>query len=358
MRLNHHGRGTLVAALIAASVLWMTACGGRAHRARPAATAIPKTTPITEPALSAPPLPTFQKVPPEENPALLDPSSADNLAAGGLYRLDVEDKLDISVYGEGDLQHVEVPVRPDGMISFAFIGDVLAAGRTVEEIRSEMTRRLGQYLRTPEVTIIAKQFAQKKIFVGGEVKNPGVLYMGGREGTLIDALYKAGLVTEKADLNGAYLIRANKLVAADFKELVRGNMVHNLRLMDQDLIYVPEGLKRFVYVVGEVTKNDALPVSQPVPIIEILSRAGGFTDDAKKREIAVVRGGLKSPEVAYINAKRLMEGDLTQNIMVQPGDIVYVATSALGHYRNFVKALIETISPIVQATIVSDVVNP
>jgi len=321
---------------------------------RPNAAGVAKGLPVAETGVP----PAFTKVPPEENTALLQPTEGGGVPAGGPYRLEIEDKLDISVYGEPDLQHVEVPVRPDGMISFAFIGDVTAAGRTVEEIRKEMISRLGQYLRTPEVTVIAKQFAQKKVYIGGEVRSPGVVYLGGREGTLLDALYKVGLVTDKADLDGAYLMRANKLVATDFKQLVRGNIDRNVRLMDQDLIYVPEDGHRYVYVLGQVRRNDALAISQPVPIIEIIAKAGGFADYAKQKEIAIIRGGLANPEYAIIDAKRLIEGDFSQNVLIQPGDIVYVAKNALGKYQAFIDVILRTIAPVVQATIVSNTVNP
>src|SRR5262245_23284233 len=290
--------------------------------------AVPATPPEAD--FGGPPKPpTFEKVAPEENPALLSPEGGAG-PAGGPYLIEVEDVLEISIYGESDLQHVDVPVRPDGMISFMFIGDVLAEGKTVEEVRDEMTRRLAQFLKTPQVTVIAKEFAQKKVFIGGEVKAPGILYLGGKEGTLLDALYKVGLTTDQASLDGAYIMRANRVVAADFKGLVRGDITRNVRLMNQDIIYVPENVNRYVYVVGEVKNNTALEVTAPIPIIQVITRAGGLTMFAKRQEIAVIRGGLKTPEVAIINARALIEGDFSQNILVRPGDIVYVSLSALG----------------------------
>ncbi len=304
------------------------------------------------------PAPTFEKVPPEENIVLVDPAAAGEASRSAQYLLEIEDVIEISIYGEEDLQHVEVPVRPDGRISFAFVGDLDAAGRSVEEVRAELTSKLRQYLRSPQVTIIAKEFAQKRIFVGGEVRTPGILHLTGREGTLMDALYKVGLTTEKAHLEGAYIMRANKVVAADFKGLVRGDLTRNVRLMDQDVIFVPENVRRSVYVLGEVNLQSALPIGEPIPIIEVLARAGGFKTYAKKREVAVIRGGLKSPEVAIVDGRRLIEGDFRQNIMVMPGDIVYVATSALGKYNSFIDAVLRSLAPFVQGVVISNTANP
>ncbi len=307
---------------------------------------------VTEEPISGAPV--FQKVPPEENTAL---ANAATLPAGP-YRMGVDDRLEISVYGESDLQKIEVPVRPDGMISFAFIGDVLAAGRTVEALREEMMQRLGQYLRSPQVSIILKEFSQRRVYVGGEVRTPGLVYLSGREQTVLDALYKAGLVTEKANLKEAYIIRANKIVAADFKSLVRGDLTQNVNLVDQDVVYVPENTNRFVYVLGEVKRNDAFLVGGPTPIITLLAQAGGFTTIAKQKEIAVIRGGLRHPEVAYVNAKLLIKGDASQNIMVMPGDIVYVATTALGKYNNFIDQLLHTLTFVFQGVLIGNTIGP
>ncbi|HEY3175476.1 MAG TPA: polysaccharide biosynthesis/export family protein [Candidatus Polarisedimenticolia bacterium] len=344
-------RQTLTAFLVVVMTLWLGACGGvkvkRYQAGSPDAEAYEK-------AVSPP---VFQKVPAAENPGLIQAAPVAGAAGAKSYLIEVEDELDISVYGETDLQHVVVPVRPDGMISFAFIGDVMAAGRSVEEVRAEVTQRLGQYLRSPQVTVIAKQFAQKKVYIGGEVKTPGILYLTGKEGTLLDALYKAGLATEKADLEGAYLIRENKVVDADFKDLVLGDISRNLKLADQDLIYIPENTRRFVYVIGEVNQNDAIPFSEPVPIIRVIAEAGGLREYAKRGEIAVIRGGLKEPEMAIVNARHLLKGDLSQNILVQPGDIVYVAKSALGHYAAFMDQLYRGISLITQRNLLVESLN-
>jgi len=303
--------------------------------------------------IAVPSAPVFSRVPENELPPVIVPETV----AGEGYRLGVEDVLDISVYGEENLQHIEVPVRPDGRISFAFIGDVSAEGRTVEEIRADMTARLERYLRSPEIMVIVKQFAQKKVFVGGEVKNPGVYFLGSREGTLLDALYKVGLVSEHADLESAYLIRENRLVAANFKDLVRGEMTQNILLRDQDLVYVPKARGRHVYVLGEVRTSQAIQVDDAIPFVEVLARSGGLIRGAAQNEVAVIRGGLHNPMIAVVNVKALLAGDMRQNIAIEPGDIVYAPKSALGKYLDVLDLILRSISPIVQGVIVSENIN-
>lgn len=297
-------------------------------------------------------VPVFERVPPEEIPPVIEPE------VGSEYRIELGDVLDLSIYGEEDLQHVEVPVRPDGRISFAFVGDVQAVGRTVEDLRKEITSKLATYLRSPELMLIVKDFAEKKVFVGGEVANPGVYFMEPREGTLLDALYKVGLQTDQADLDSAYLLRGNRLVAANFSQLIRGDMAQNVSLRDQDLVYVPKAKGKFVYVLGEVRLNNAFEVDGPVPFIHMLSLAGGFVQGSKQREVAVVRGGLRQPEIARIDAKALLKGDMRQNIMILPGDIIYVPQSALGKYLDVLDIILKTLAPFVQGIIITDQINP
>ncbi len=274
------------------------------------------------------------------------------------YLLDVEDILDISVYGEEDLQRVEVAVRPDGRISFAFIGDVQAAGRTIEDVRQEMTQNLSKYLRSPQVTVIAREFAQKKVYVGGEVRQPGIIYLNGREGTLLDALYKSGLVTDRASLENAYIMRGNQVVAADFKALVRGDHARNIRLRNEDTIYVPEDVERYIYLLGEFKTNTAVETREPIPIVQAIARAGGPEKFAAKDRLIVVRGGLKNPMVATVDLKAMLGGDLTQNIMVKPGDIIWVGLSGRGKFNEVIQQILIAIAPIVQGTILSNTYNP
>jgi len=322
---------------------------------RPLVTAVPMRSPVAERMAAGAPV--FEKVPPEDNPTLQELTAPEDRSASP-YLLEVEDVIDISIYGEEEFQHVEVPVRPDGKISFAFIGDIEAAGRSVEQVRQEMTDKLSRYLRSPQVTLIAKQFSQKKVYVGGEVRNPGVVYLGGRGDTLMDALYSVGLVTNKADLTSAYLMRGNTVVAADFGSLIRGNLARNIRLRNDDVVYIPENLRRYIYVLGEVRNSNAVEVTQPTPIIEVISRCGGLTVDAKAKEIAIIRGGLIEPQIALVNVKMLLEGDLGQNILIEPGDIVYVPKSALGKYKAFIDVILRSIAPLVQGAIVGNNLNP
>jgi len=297
--------------------------------------------------------PEFVQVPASELPKDA-PRPADGPATlpAGAYRVAVEDVLEISVYGDTELTRL-VPVRPDGKISFTFIGDVEAAGRSIEEIRHELTERLASFLRAPQVTVIAREFGRQKVYVGGEVKVPGIVYITPRENSLADVLFKSGLTTDRADLAKAVLVRQGRLVDVDFARMIHGDISVNVAVQNGDLVYVPEAAERYIYVVGEVHTQSAVETTIPLSILNVLTRAGGVVPEtAKSREIAVLRGGLKDPKVAVVNFRRLVEGDFSQNIMVRPGDVVYVPTTVLGRYNQFIEQVLRTLTFLFQGRVV------
>ncbi len=300
--------------------------------------------------------PRFVPVPVTDLPAW-DPATLAAAAEGqgsAPYTVSVGDLLEISVYGDPDLTR-QVPVRPDGMISFTFVGDVRAGGRTIEEIRAELKTKLGAYLRTPEVTVIAREFAAKKVYVGGEIRSPGVYSLGPGQDTLADVIFQAGLTTEYADVSKAVLVRDGRLVPVDFVGLLRGDLSGNVVLQDNDLIHVPEATQRFVYVLGEVRSPTAVETSIPRSLVDVLAKAGGpVVPLAKTKQVAVLRGGLSEPTVALVNYKRLMEGDLSQNIQVNPGDIVYIPPTGLTTYTRFIEQVLRTFNLFFQAQVIQE----
>jgi len=303
------------------------------------------------------PAPTFEPVPASDIPRIATSEATPSPeprsdAAHATFTVAVEDVLEISVYGDPDLTRL-IPVRPDGKISYTFVGDVEAAGRTIEEIRLDLKQKLSGYLRAPEVTVIAREFGRQKVYVGGEVKSPGVFFLTSRENTLADVFFKAGLTTERADLSKAMLIRRGRLLDVDFARMIKGDISLNVPLENNDLVYVPEAAERYVYVLGEVRTQGAVETTVPISVLNALARSGGVNQGtSKSKEIAIVRGGVKEPKVAIVNFRRLIEGDMSQNIMVQPGDIVYVPTTVLGRYNIFIEQLLRTLTFLFQGRVI------
>jgi polysaccharide export outer membrane protein len=158
------------------------------------------------------------------------------------YLIGPEDILEISVWKEEGLER-EVLVRPDGKLSFPLAGDVQAAGRTPEKVQAEITERIKRYIPDPVVTVTVKTIGGNKIYVIGEVRNPGS-YVIGRYVDVIQALTLAGGLTPFASENSIKVLRREGtkeiVVSFEYAEVKKGRRLEqNIFLRGGDVVVVP-----------------------------------------------------------------------------------------------------------------------
>jgi polysaccharide export outer membrane protein len=158
------------------------------------------------------------------------------------YRIGAEDLLEISVWREDTLKK-ELLVRPDGGISYPLVGDVRAAGRTVPEIREEITKRLEKFIPDAVVSVTVLKTGSQRVYVLGKVAKPGEFPVG-RNVDVLQALSMAGGLTQFADANGIRIMRreGNRQVMLPFEygRIVRGeNLEQNVMLRAGDVVVVP-----------------------------------------------------------------------------------------------------------------------
>lgn len=102
-----------------------------------------------------------------------------------------------------------------------------------------------------------------------------------------------------------------------------------------------------VIVLGEVKTPGLFSLESPMSALEAMSKAGGFTLDAKIKSILLIRGGLKNPELVTLDLeKALKEGDMVQNVHLQNGDIIYVPATTITNVSRFFDYLSRIISPL------------
>ncbi len=163
------------------------------------------------------------------------------------YRMGVGDRVRVDVWRNEQLS-VEVPVRPDGMISMPLIGDVLAASQTTTGLASTISNLLEDYVRNPQVTVIVTNPESadflNRVRVVGAVLKP--LSMPHRKGmTVLDLVLLAGGVNDFAASNNAMLYRNVKGKPQQFPIklgdiLERGRLETNYTLAPSDVVTVPE----------------------------------------------------------------------------------------------------------------------
>ena len=103
-----------------------------------------------------------------------------------------------------------------------------------------------------------------------------------------------------------------------------------------------------VIVLGEVNNPGLFTLDSHLTALEAISKAGGFTLDAKQKSVLLIRGGLKNPELMTLNIDRVFnKNDMAQNVSLQNGDIIYVPAIFIANVSRFFGHLSKIISPIV-----------
>jgi polysaccharide export outer membrane protein len=164
--------------------------------------------------------------------------------SGAIVRYEVQpsDVLQVSVWREPELSQ-QVLVRPDGAFSFPLAGDISAVGKTVEELRLELIERLGRYIPDLVVTVSVLEIRGNKIYVIGQVNQPGEFVVNPRV-DVMQALSLAGGTTPFAATSEMFVLRRDngeqRRLPFNFDAVLRGReLEQNVLLRTGDVVVVP-----------------------------------------------------------------------------------------------------------------------
>lgn len=233
--------------------------------------------------------------------------------------------LDIRVAGEPTLTK-NYMVDASGRITLDLIGQVKALGRTPEQIAAELRTRLKEYLKDPEVTVADLAPLREDVIVTGEVVRAGVVQLRPGDG-LIEAIAAVGGLAPGADGAHTTVVRRGQAQAqaVNLDQLLKGDLSQNLVMNDGDVIRIP----RFTIPTYQVEGEVKLPGNKPLPpegatrVLEVLSTCG-LTDRADRNRIVLTRKD--QPQPIVIDLDRVLAGDTSANVLVQPGDVLMVAS--------------------------------
>lgn len=244
-----------------------------------------------------------------------------NLATPVNYRLGPGDEVIIDIWGASE-NTIRQTISPEGTILVRGLGPVHLSGMTVKEANSFLQREFSKIYSgisgtepNSEIKLTLGDIRTIQINIMGEVSVPGT-YTLSAFSTVFHALYRAGGVNRIGSLRSIKVVRDGKTFADldvyDF--IMKGKMKDDIRLQEGDVIIV-DPYQSLVEIVGKVKRPMFYEMKPTETVATILNYAGGFTGDAYKKTIRLVRKSGREHQVFNVDEMdysvfRLDDGDM------------------------------------------------
>ena len=260
------------------------------------------------------------------NNQMLTFEPAMNIATPANYHLGAGDEVIIDVWGASQETFVET-VSPDGNITIAGVGPCKIGGMSVSEATAYLRQRLGRFYADSSIQLSVGETRSVQVQVMGEVNVPGT-YTLSSLATAFNALYAAGGISDIGTLRDIKVYRQGRLISTIdvYDYIINGNSQGDVRLNDNDVIVVGP-YDALVEIRGKVKRPMFYEMKRNESLSTLLGYTGGFTGDAYKKTLRVVR---KNGEEYSIHTVGEFDwGGFT----VSDGDSVYV-DSVITRYAN------------------------
>ncbi|MNM67778.1 Polysaccharide biosynthesis/export protein [compost metagenome] len=273
------------------------------------------------------------------------------------YRIGVGDLLYITVWDHPELTAPSGPqqqidangrlVRPDGSLFYPYIGNVRASGRTIEQLRADISGRLAQYVESPQVDVSVLRYASQKVVLNGAFGKSGPQPITTTPLSLMEAIGNGGVNTGAADLSGLILKRDGREYLLDLDSLnYQDSELYSIYLKDGDQIYLPYNDSKKVYLMGEVNGARALTYkTRNLNLADAIGTVGGLNQTTSNGKAVYVIRGVENLEkepakVFQLDAQSPTAFILAQRFNLQPQDVVYVGPAGVTRWNRFISQLL------------------
>lgn len=264
------------------------------------------------------------------------------------YYLSAGDEIRISVFGYNDLTR-PVRIPPDGHLFFPMAGDIDVDGMSIPELREVIAEKLRsadeQRIGTGD-QIVVRVFRQEDLTIQTVVPSSGRVNM-----PLAGEITLSGLTVEEANQAIAaklspYVVKPSVSTTIERSASgLSGPIAH-----PQVSVEVTAFGGHKILVLGEVERPGVYVNEGGSRLLEVVARAGGPTDDAKMKNVALIRPATETspPRSAVLDLERAMKtGGLDQNPPVQRGDVIYVPRTTIANVARFFAYVNAIVRPIV-----------
>lgn len=277
-----------------------------------------------------------------------------NIATPRDYRLGPGDAVFIDIYGASQ-KTIESTVSPDGTVNVEGYGPIQVSGLTVDEANARLHTTLGARYSSSKIRLTVGQTRTIMVNVMGEVENPGTFTLPAFA-TVFHALYMAGGTNELGTLRSIKVYRNSRLVSTVdiYDYILNGKLTGNVRLADGDVISVG-AYDCLVNITGKVKRPMFYEMKKTESVSTLLKYAGGFTGDAYKKSVRLIRKAGREYSIYNIDefdmgAFRLADADSVSvdsilprfsNMVEVKGAVFRPGMYQVGGSINSVRTLIE-----------------
>jgi polysaccharide biosynthesis/export protein len=280
-------------------------------------------------------------------------------SADDRYRIGVGDVLDIRVFNKPQFSRDSVRVDSRGMIRMPLIvSEIPAACRTEYELASDLTERLKEFLRQPQVDVFIKDYQSQPVAVLGAVRAPSrfqlqrrvrllelLSYVGGpadNAGRTIQIVHTAApSICETRSATEADDAEVSVLDNFKLSDTMRGDEKANPFVRPGDVISIAEAEQ--AYVVGNVLRPSAILLKERITVSRAIAMSGGLMPDTKSDRVRIVRqapDSISKTEI-FVDLKAI-DKRKAEDIVLQAGDIVDVPTAG---GKRLLRSLVGAIVP-------------
>jgi len=279
------------------------------------------------------------------------------------YRLGPADIISITVWDHPELTipagsersaiQAGTMIANDGTIYYPYVGVLEIAGKTLAEARLLLTEKLGKYIEDVKLDVRMAAFKSQRIYVVGEVKEPGIKNINDLAPTMLEMINRSGGFAAEADRRNITLTRDGKTYRVDLLALYEnGDSSQNVLLEPGDVVNVWDRQLNKVFVLGEVnTPGSYLMNKHRKSLAEALSDAGGVDElTSNPGQIFVVRGGSESAEIYHLDARTPDALLLADRFALLPRDVIYVDAADIVRWNRVITNVSQTVSTLQDAS--------
>jgi polysaccharide export outer membrane protein len=239
-------------------------------------------------------------------------------------------------------------VGDDGYMFYPYVGMVKAGGMNVAALRDVLTERLSRYIQNPQLDVRVVAYRSKRVYVVGEVRNPGVLQLDDLPMTIADAISLTGGLTPDAWKSGVNVSRKGQVYEIDLKALYDfADSTQNLMLRHGDIVNVLDRSQQKVFVMGEVrTPGSVEIINGELTLAAALGEVGGVNQNtANPSGIYVVRGtDEEQPRIFHLDAQFATGMLLAERFDMQAQDVVFVDTAGVSQWNRVISQLLPSVT--------------